>query len=321
MDVQQALDINDISPTSLSHLIGQQHVVEQVKVAVQAARHDHKTFADALLVGGPGLGKTQVAKVIATEIGGSFHEILGQAIQSQAEFNALLLEAKNRDVVLIDEAQELQRRYQTALYCALDHHQLFLQEKGSGKKLDAIPIADFSLLLATTDEFKLLQPLRDRMSLTLRFEFYGVEDLVEILRQRIHALQWDVAENILPLIGQRSRGTPRLALRLLQACRRVARSNGEDTIGPSHLARACQLEQIDHLGLGPVDQQYLAILAEGASRLNIIASRLGLPPRTISHVTEPVLQRLGLVVKDDHCLRHLTTTGRMHLSKSRSIAV
>jgi holliday junction DNA helicase RuvB len=177
------------------------------------------------------------------------------------------------------------------------------------------------VLLSTTDEYALLQPLRDRMKLLLRFEFYTPEELTEILRHRSRALGWKLDEQVFPLIARRSRGTPRLALRLLQACRRVCRSEGEKAITLAHLERACELEQIDQLGLGPTEQQYLRILAEGDSRLNVIASRIGLPARTVSQVTEPFLLRAGLVTKDDQGRRQLTAAGREQLLQGRATGV
>ena len=120
------------------------------------------------------------------------------------------------------------------------------------------------------------------MKLVLRFQFYSVDELTTLVKQRSQALRWQVDEEVFPLIAQRSRGTPRLGLRLLQSCRRVCRSEGKATITQEHLERACLLEGIDALGLGPVEQQYLMILAERDTRLNVIASRLGLPPRTVS---------------------------------------
>jgi holliday junction DNA helicase RuvB len=316
VDRMERHEINEVAPTSLSHVIGQEGVVAQVAVALDAAQQDGKKFDDALLVGGAGLGKTQVAKIIAGEMCSGFQEILGQSLASPADFNALLLGAKGRDVILIDEAHELKRVYQTALYVALDQRQVFLQGRSGGTP-QSIPLADFTLLLATTDEFKLLQPLRDRMKLTLRFEFYSPEDLVELLRQRCRGLGWSVDDKVYQPIAQRSRGTPRLALRLLQSCRRVCRAEGEDCITPDHLVRACLLEGIDPLGLGPTEQHYLRILAEGDSRLNVIASNLGLPPRTVSEVSEPFLIRSGLMMKDDQGRRLLTAEGRDHLSRSR----
>jgi Holliday junction DNA helicase RuvB len=315
-------EINDVAPTSLAHLIGQRSVVEQVRVALDAAQMDGLPFPSSTLCCGPsGTGKSQVAKVIAAEMCSDFHEVLGQAIQSPADFNALLLGAKDKDILFIDEVHELAKEYQTALFMALDQKRVFLQSGRTGRTPQSIPLADFSLLLATTDEFRVLSPLVQRMRLVLRFQFYTVDDLVELTRQRSRALRWAVDDKVLAPIAARSRGTPRLALRLLQACRRVCRSEGENAITLGHLERACELEQIDGLGLGPTDQHYLRILAEGASRLNVIASRLGLPSRTVADVTEPFLIRSGLVTKDDQGRRQLTAEGREHLSKSRANGV
>jgi holliday junction DNA helicase RuvB len=310
-------DMNDVSPTSLSHLVGQKNVVMPVRVAIDAAQQDGKKVDHMLMTGGAGLGKTQTAKIVAAEMGSDFHEVLGQAIQSPADLNALLLGTKDKDIIFVDEAHELDREFQTSLYLALDQRRLFLQNGRSGRTPQSLPVADFSLLLATTDEYRLLQPLRDRMRLVLRFDFYSPDELEELLKQRSRALCWPVADNVFLPIAHRSRGTPRLALRLLQACYRVARSEGENVITFAHLEFACQLERIDPLGLGPVEQQYLRVLNEGASRLNVIASRLGLPSRTVADVCEAFLLRAGLVVKDDGGRRQLTAEGREHLSKNR----
>jgi Holliday junction DNA helicase RuvB len=319
--MSEHLELNDVSPCSLAHLIGQRGVVEQVKVALDAAQQDGRKVDHALLVGPPGCGKTQCAKVIAAEMAAEYHEVLGQAIRGSADLNALLLVAKERDVVLVDEAHELPKEQQTALYLALDQRRVYLQGSRSERSPQSIPVADFTLLLATTDEYRLLQPLRDRMRLVLRFEFYSTDELMELLRQRVHALRWSVNDKVLPAIAVRSRGTPRLALRLLQACHRVSRSEGERTITLAHFRRACLLERIDELGLGPTEQNYLRTAVDGACRLNVIASRLGLPARTVAEVTEPFLIRLGLVIKDDQGRRHLTAEGRKHLSRSRQEAV
>ncbi|HET6574094.1 MAG TPA: Holliday junction DNA helicase RuvB C-terminal domain-containing protein [Fimbriiglobus sp.] len=308
-------EINDVAPTSLKHMIGQKGVMAQVAVALDAAFADNKKFDSSLLVGPPGCGKSQTARIIAAEMATDLHEVLGQSVGNSADLNALLLSAKDKDVVHIDEAHELDKEFQTALYLAMDQRRVVLQARSkSGPQ--SIPLADFSLLLSTTDEYCLLQPLRDRMRLLLRFEFYAVEELTTLLHQRANAIRWPIHEGLLPQIARRSRGTPRLALRLLQSCRRVCRSVGETTITGGHLRRACELEGIDEIGLGPAEQQYLRALAEGASRLNVVASLLGLPARTVSQVVEPFLLRVGLIVKDDQGRRELTAKGRGHLSQS-----
>jgi Holliday junction DNA helicase RuvB len=310
-------EINDAAPGSLEDLVGQEPVLAQVRVALEAARQDNTKFPSALLTGAAGLGKSQLARCIAGEMGTDFIEVLGQSIRDPADLNAVLLSATDQAVVHFDEAHELDREYQVALYLAIDQRKVMLNTRSS-QGPQAIPLADFSLLLSTTDEYALLQPLRDRMRLVLRFRFYSDKELAEVLRQRGRALGWPVDEAVLPEIARRSRGTPRLALRLLQACRRVCRAEGESGITPAHLGRACLLEQIDRLGLGPVDQQYLAVLADGTSRLNVVASRLGLHARTVAEVVEPYLIRIGLIVKDDQGRRELTAEGREHLSRSRA---
>lgn len=307
-------EVNDVAPSSVAHVVGQPGVVEQVKVAIDAAFQDQRRFDHAMLVGPPGMGKSMVANVIAQEMATDFHEVLGQSVATPADLNALLLQAGDKSVVHIDEAHECPKPIQTALYLAMDKRKVFIS---GGKAVQAIPISDFTLLLSTTDEYCLLQPLRDRMRLVLRFDFYSDADLATLLRHRILALGWDVDEDLLPLIAQRSKGTPRLALRLLQSSRRVCRAEGEETITLGHLRRACVLEQLDDLGLGPTEQTYLRLLADGPLRLNVIASALGLPTRTVSQVTEPFLIRAGLVTKDDQSRRQLTAAGYERVSNFR----
>ena len=304
-------EVNDVKPTSIRHIVGQTSVVKQVGVALDAAFADARKFDSALLVGPPGVGKSALAAVIAQEMATTFHEVLGQSIKTPADLNALLLAAHHKDVLHIDECHEMKKEYQTALYLAMDQRK-FVVQSGCGQAPYSIPIEDFTLLLSTTDEYCLLQPLRDRMKLTLRFEFYSIEELSTVASHRAKGLGWDVEESVFPQIAQRARGTPRLALRLLQAARRVCRANGESTVTLFHLTAACDLEGIDGLGLGPTERKYLAILAQGPVRLNVIASLLGLPPRTVSQVTEQFLVRAGLVVKDDAGRRQLTAQGREH---------
>jgi Holliday junction DNA helicase RuvB len=311
-------EVSDVAPSSVAHIIGQAGVLEQVKVSIDAAFQDGRRFDHALLVGPPGVGKSALASVIAQEMATEFQEVLGQSIGNLSDLNALLLQATANSILHVDESHELDRKLQTALYLALDKRKVFA---AGGKCVHPIPIEDFTLLLSTTDEYCLLQPLRDRMRLVLRFDFYSDEELTTMLRHRIKALAWNVHESLLPLIAQRSRGTPRWALRLLQACRRVCRAEGQEAITPEHLQRACLLEGIDDLGLGPTEQQYLRLLMEGPKRLNVLASSLGLPARTVAQVAEPFLIRAGLIMKDDQSRRQLTASGYEQASQSRVIQV
>ncbi len=308
-------EINDVAPSSIRHLIGQSGVVEQVMVALDASFADDRRFDDAMLLGPPGVGKSALARIIACEMATELHEVLGQSIKTPADLNSLLLGARDKDVVHLDEAHELTKPYQTALYRALDRREIVVS--GGRTAPYSLPLHDFTLLLSTTDEHALLQPLRDRMKLVLRFDFYFMPELTAIVEMRSRAVKWDTENEVFAQIAQRSRGTPRLALRLLQSCRRVCRANGETTITTDHLLRACSLEQLDELGLGPTDQKYLQAVADGATRLNVVASVLGLPGKTVAGVVEPFLIRAGLIVKDDQGRRELTVDGREHLSSLR----
>jgi len=312
MNEQRPTDINEARPSSVTHLIGQPGVKESIIVALDSAQQDNRKFDHALLVGFAGGGKTTSAQIIAAEMGTDFIEVLGQSLKGVADLNALLLQATDRAVVFIDEAHELDKSLQTALYLALDQRRVLLQGSRKGSLPVAIPLNDFTLLLASTDEYQLLQPLRDRMRLTLRFQFYDATDLEKIARMRAASLGWEVEPNVFQMASVRSRGTPRLVLRLLQAARRVARAGASDVVTVAHLERACSLEGIDHLGLGPTEQQYVKVLLEGPTRLNMLASRLGLPTRTVAEVTEPFLIRSGLIVKDDQGKRQLSAEGREH---------
>lgn len=318
----RAGDINESRPTSVSHVIGQRFVVEQVKVALDAAQQDGRKFDHALLVGPPGIGKTATAKIIADEMATDFREIQGQSVTETGDLNAWLLSATDRQVLFIDEAHELGGKLQTALYLALDQRRILLRGgKGGGGIPASLSIADFTLLLATTDEHRLLQPLRDRMRLVLRFHFYTVEELEKIVALRMRASGWNGERGLEHLVAERGRGTPRLALRLLQAAYRVSRAEGEKSISLKHLQRACELEELDNLGLGPLERKYLNIVAKAPTRINVIASILGLPARTISEVMEPFLVRSDLIEKDDQARRRLTALGQKHLLLARPIAV
>jgi len=182
-----------------------------------------------------------------------------------------------------------------------------------GDPQTALPINDFTLLLSTTEEHDLLQPLRDRMRLTLRFDFYSEEDLCRVVDLRARALKWDLDPRVLPMIAARGKGTPRLALKLMQAAYRSCRAAGETAVTVDHLLHSCRLEGCDGLGLGFLEQKYLRLLLDGPRRVNVLASALGVPTKTLTSVTESFLIRSGLIEKDDQSRRVLTPKGREHI--------
>lgn len=311
-------DVQDFKPTSLRHLIGNDHVRQQVQVALDASFEDQVRFPDTLLTGPPGQGKSSLANVIAQELVTTLHETLGQSVSGPAELNALLLGAKDGDLIHIDEVHELATEQQTALFICLDQRKLLVTNQQGAL---SIPLAKFTLLLSTTDPHKVLHPLRDRMRMVLELSYLSESELAEVVRQRSMVLGWNVADEVPIEIAIRGRGTPRIALRILQSARRVSRSEGESVITLTHLRRACLLDRIDNKGLSSQEQRYLEFLSEGPTRLNVLASCLGLPSKTVSDVIEPFLIRSRLVTKDNGGRRTLTNEGMDHLSDLRNKTV
>jgi Holliday junction DNA helicase RuvB len=242
-----------------------------------------------------------------------FHEVLGQNLRSPSDLNNLLLQAEDKAVVHLDEVHEAPQAIQTALYMAMDKRQIMVR---GGSAITALPLNDFTLLLSTTEEHDCLQPLRDRMRLTLRFDFLNQEDLCRVVDCRARALGWDLDPRVLPMIAARGKGTPRLALKWMQAAYRSCRAAGESGVTVEHLLQACRLEGCDSLGLGFLEQKYLRLLLDGPRRVNVLASALGVPTKTLTSVTESFLIRAGLIDKDDQSRRVLTPKGREHVAEN-----
>ena len=315
MDDQPANEINDARPNSIKHVIGQKSVVASVETALDSAMMDGTKFEHAAMLGFGGLGKTSIAEIISQEMCVPRILLLGQSIRKISDLHSALLTAEDKTIIFVDEAHELKPEFQVALYLALDRRKIIINNGNKNSAAQSIPLCDFTLLLASTHEHCLCESLMQRMKLVLRFNFYTINELSQIITQRSKALRWPIHPLVIPEIAARGRGVPRLAIRLMEATRRVCRSLGEDEITLSHLIRACELDQIDDLGLGPVEQRYLQIVYEGSSRLNVISAMLGLPPQTIQNL-ENHLMRNELILKDEQGRRQLTLKGREHVSKS-----
>jgi len=306
------------TPPTLNHVVGQAQVVAKLKVALEASFADSKPFPHTLLLGPPGLGKTTLANLVATELAAEFHEGLGQTLSKPAALNGFLLKpAQDKAVLFIDEIHELSPLCQTSLYSAMEEGFLFLRSH-SNDSITKLNTVRFTLIAATTDPQRLLPPLRDRFRVTCEMQPYSVEELVAILRQRIRQLAWTIDEACLIPIAQRSFGTPRLALRLAESAHRTARSEGSPAILCEHLERTLALEQLDELGLGPDEARYLSILLEAQSpmRLGVLASKMRVAPQTVAKVIEERLVACDLIERGQQG-RILTAKGIEHIRQQR----
>ncbi len=235
------------SPQVIEQFIGQQQVKEQVKVSLEASWNDGSRFPDTLALGSAGLGKTELSHLIAKEMGTICKETLATNFKNMSDLNAFLMEAQDGDVCFLDEIHELRKDLVVTLYRAMENKKVFVN--GASKKTPyTIPLNNFTLIAATTDFHTLPKSLRDRFKLTLYFEFYRDEDIELILKNRTKKLNWTCEEQVFSFMSKRGRGIPRVGLRILEASRRVARSENSDIITTKHLNRACMLRRTGFYG-------------------------------------------------------------------------
>lgn len=303
-------DLREIQPTSFRHIIGQNHVAKALQIAVDASFQEGKRLDELLLCSPPGLGKSCLVTVLASELAVPFKEILAQSITNTAELNGTLLEA-SEGILFLDEIHLLHPAIQHNLLMVLDKRRINLS---CGKTVQSVPVADFTLIGATTDPDGLIGPLLDRFRIILHLDYYSQQELAQIVRQRCLAMGWQYEPELPEEIAKRGHDTPRLALRLLISARRVAMAEGAKLITVGHLRLACEIERISDLGLDILQQKYLRLLDGAGQRLNVLASRIGVGTKVISKTVEPFLLRSGLIVKTDGGLRQLSEQGREHLA-------
>ena len=303
-------DLRDIQPSSFRHIIGQRHVTEALKIAVDASFQESKRLDEVLLCGPPGLGKSALVSVLAQELAVPFTEVLAQSITNAAELNMVLLSATN-GILFLDEIHLLNPTQQHSLLQVLDKRRIFLS---GGKSVQSIPVAPFTLVGATTDPDGVIGPLIDRFRIVLHLDYYSLDELAQVVRQRCLALAWKYEGDLPMEIARRGRQTPRIALRLLQSARRVAVSDGAEEITVAHLLKACALERVSTEGLDNIQQKLLGMLGPSGQRLNVLASMLGVSTKVLTKTVEPFLLRHGMIVKSDGGVRLLTEKGREHLA-------
>lgn len=279
---------------------GQQKVTKALLVAIEAAKQRQEALEHTLLYGPPGLGKTTLSHLIAKESGGSLQVTSGNALNKVGDLAAILSNLQPHDVLFVDEIHRLPRTVEETLYPAMEDFALdIVLGKGAGARIVRLDLPPFTLVGATTRFGSLSAPLRDRFGLVHRMYFYSPSELATILQQAAHKLEFQIDTNIALEIARRSRGTPRIALKLLKRVRDVAQLDGSETISTAHVDEALALQQVDAEGLDEHDRRYLQALKQqfhgGPVGLQTLAAALSEDSTTIEEVIEPYLIQLGKI--------------------------
>ncbi len=293
-----------LRPRRLDECIGQRQVIEQLRIALAAAEQRHEPLEHVLLDGPPGLGKTTLAHVIAEEMGVAdrIRVTSGPAIVKQGELMSTLTNLEAGDILFIDEIHRLNRVVEEFLYPAMEDFRVdFTIESGLGGRTVNFQLARFTLIGATTRTGMLTAAMRERFGLRYHLDFYEPGDLAEIIRGSAGKLEIEAEPDALRMIAERSRGTPRVANRLLRRVRDYAqvRSDGRLTIGTVESALA--IEEIDGLGLDKLDRAFLRALIEtytgGPAGIEALAATMGQERDTLEDVVEPFLLQIGFVTR------------------------
>lgn len=288
-----------LRPTTLSEFIGQSRVREQLKLLLEAAQLQHRTPDHILLAGPPGLGKTTLAMIVAEELRKPLHLTSGPAIRHAGDLAAILSALTPGEVLFIDEIHRMSRAAEEMLYLAMEDFRIdIVVGKGAGATSIPLDIAPFTLVGATTRAGLLPNPLRDRFGFTAHLEFYEDSELESVVERAAGLLNVDISEDAIQLIASRSRGTPRIANRLLRRVRDFGLVN-QQPASIFSVNAALELYDVDEFGLDRLDRAVLRALVErfggGPVGISTLAMAVGEETETIESVVEPFLLRAGLM--------------------------
>ena len=306
VDTSSHSDDSDIEiglrPQTLDEYVGQEKAKESLKIYIEAAKMRGEALDHVLLYGPPGLGKTTLSAIIANELGVNIRITSGPAIEKQGDLAALLTNLSANDVLFIDEIHRLSRNIEEILYPAMEDYSLdIIIGKGPAARSIRLPLEKFTLIGATTRAGQLSTPLRDRFGVMLRLELYSPAELVRIVTRSAEILGIEITEDGASEIAMRSRGTPRIANRLLKRVRDFAQVRGNGVITAGIADKALTMLEIDKLGLDNVDRRMLEAIIRfyggGPVGLETLAATVGEEAITLEDVCEPYLIQIGFLTR------------------------